>query len=560
MDRLERALPFDPRLERDQEEDRDADEDDVIDARVHGLHEIREALPHLGDVQVGQGQRYDGRQERHQQPDADAERQQRPGDPIRPRGRFIADLLEFLRHPAQAGTWEAFLNPVAQLGDRPDNVLRIQAAIHYQERILICGAKSKLWRGPAFGERAAVKPSPVSMAQRNASAGLTLPPAGLRGLERRSAPRRLWRFAERSGTGVPPVRAWVNYHTGGTPVPLPDVQDTHTGTNVQPATETHDTATGPRLCPKDQPQHARMPNGSEMIPTRTLLRSRCGWCSAQSRIQLKLFDFGPHRLQVRVGQRHFLDVLPASDLDRPGEPLPGLFQIAKLAGVTGQVVRNRAVGAKFFGNRQQLVPRFAGQFHLVQAVGLIDPAGGTVRRHFNEPARHFERRQPMLFRRANPPFLLQNARMVPVARRNPPQFRAGLGKISQVAPAGGGTQIMAVGRRQFFHGSAFILFRVWQKARDNAKQPGMKNSTPFSTRQMRSLGHCVAPLRRRALMFLLLCLPLRSPAAPSTNAAKPPETLAGLQARVNEHLAQPRFAAALWGTKTVSLDSDRKST
>ena len=85
----------------------------------------------------------------------------------------------------------------------------------------------------------------------------------------------------------------------------------------------------------------------------------------------------------------------------------------------------------------------------------------------------------------------------------------------------------------------------------------MKNSTPFSTRQMRSLGHCVAPLRRRALMFLLLCLPLRSLAAPSTNAAMPPETLAGLQARVNEHLAQPRFAAALWGIKTVSLDSGK---
>src|SRR5438093_578677 len=30
-----------------------------------------------------------------------------------------------------------------------------------------------------------------------------------------------------------------------------------------------DTATGPRLCPKDQPQHARVLKGGETIPTRT---------------------------------------------------------------------------------------------------------------------------------------------------------------------------------------------------------------------------------------------------------------------------------------------------
>jgi len=44
-----------------------------------------------------------------------------------------------------------------------------------------------------------------------------------------------------------------------------------------------DIATGPRLCPKDQPQHARMPKGGEMIPAHTPPRSRCGWCSAHSR-------------------------------------------------------------------------------------------------------------------------------------------------------------------------------------------------------------------------------------------------------------------------------------
>jgi hypothetical protein len=36
------------------------------------------------------------------------------------------------------------------------------------------------------------------------------------------------------------------------------------------AREAHlDAATGPRLCLKDQPQHAREPKGSEMIPART---------------------------------------------------------------------------------------------------------------------------------------------------------------------------------------------------------------------------------------------------------------------------------------------------
>lgn len=39
--------------------------------------------------------------------------------------------------------------------------------------------------------------------------------------------------------------------------------------------------------------------------------------------------------------------------------------------------------------------------------------------------------------------------------------------------------------------------------------------------------------------------------------AKPPATLAELQQRLTQYLAQPRFAAALWGVKVVSLDSGK---
>jgi hypothetical protein len=76
--------------------------------------------------------------------------------------------------------------------------------------------------------------------------------------------------------------------------------------------------------------------------------------------------------------------------------------------------------------------------------------------------------------RANPPFLSQDLWVIPIRRRDPMQFRTGFCEISQFAPAGGGIQVMTVGRRQFVHCSAFIRFLIWQKAGDNAKQSGVK--------------------------------------------------------------------------------------
>ena len=62
-------------------------------------------------------------------------------------------------------------------------------------------------------------------------------------------------------------------------------------------------------------------------------------------------------------------------------------------------------------------------------------------------------------------------------------------------------------------------------------------------------------VRLRIAVLLLLCFPLGSLLAQSTNATSPIATLAELQTRINEHLGQPRFASALWGVKIVSLDS-----
>jgi len=59
------------------------------------------------------------------------------------------------------------------------------------------------------------------------------------------------------------------------------------------------------------------------------------------------------------------------------------------------------------------------------------------------------------------------------------------------------------------------------------------------------------------VVLLLLCSPLGSLLAQSTNATSPIATLAELQTRINEHLGQTRFASALWGVKIVSLDSGK---
>jgi serine-type D-Ala-D-Ala carboxypeptidase/endopeptidase (penicillin-binding protein 4) len=60
-----------------------------------------------------------------------------------------------------------------------------------------------------------------------------------------------------------------------------------------------------------------------------------------------------------------------------------------------------------------------------------------------------------------------------------------------------------------------------------------------------------------ALIVWLICFPPGTTLAQSPNAAKPIDTLAELQARIVGHLAQPRFSAALWGAKIVSLDSGK---
>jgi|SRR6266566_2397141 len=72
------------------------------------------------------------------------------------------------------------------------------------------------------------------------------------------------------------------------------------------------------------------------------------------------------------------------------------------------------------------------------------------------------------------------------------------------------------------------------------------------------LNQCVnEALRRRTLILLLLCFPLRSPLVQSSNATTPIATLAELQTRIHEHIGQPRFASAFWGVKIVSLDSGK---
>ena len=127
-----------------------------------------------------------------------------------------------------------------------------------------------------------------------------------------------------------------------------------------------------------------------------------------------------------------------------------------------------------------------------------------------------------------------------MVRRNQLQFRPGVGETSEIAPAGGGVQMVAVGWRQFAHEPVPILFPVWQKASDNAKQAGMT-----ATVKLRCI--CLP-------VFLGGFLPA-TPVEPKS--VEPIETLTQLQTRIDAHISQPRFAAAAWGIKVVSLDTGR---
>src|SRR5436305_7123367 len=64
-------------------------------------------------------------------------------------------------------------------------------------------------------------------------------------------------------------------------------------------------------------------------------------------------------------------------------------------------------------------------------------------------------------------------------------------------------------------------------------------------------------LNRAALASISLGLMLSGAAGQSTKHPAAPATLLELQAKLAEHVTQPRFAAALWGVKIVALDSGK---
>src|SRR6266404_8938473 len=59
------------------------------------------------------------------------------------------------------------------------------------------------------------------------------------------------------------------------------------------------------------------------------------------------------------------------------------------------------------------------------------------------------------------------------------------------------------------------------------------------------------------LSLFAVLIALDSVLAGGAQEQKPAATLAELQQRLSEHVSQPRFAAALWGVKIVSLDSGK---
>src|SRR5580765_6108136 len=64
-------------------------------------------------------------------------------------------------------------------------------------------------------------------------------------------------------------------------------------------------------------------------------------------------------------------------------------------------------------------------------------------------------------------------------------------------------------------------------------------------------------LNRAVPAIVSLGLMLSGAAAQQPKQSAPPATLVELQAKLAEHVTQPRFAAALWGVKVVALDSGK---
>lgn len=165
----------------------------------------------------------------------------------------------------------------------------------------------------------------------------------------------------------------------------------------------------------------------------------------------KLSYGGPEGLEVGVAERHFLDAILAGERGGLGKPLDGLLMVAKLARVTGEIVRDDADVGKSLEHCEELAAGLAGVAQFVEGIGLVDPTDRVVGCDRREDAGDFKGFGPATLFGVDAPVEMEDVGMLAGGEADAGEFSKGLGGVAEVQPALGETEIMGVRRFKIGH-------------------------------------------------------------------------------------------------------------
>ena len=99
------------------------------------------------------------------------------------------------------------------------------------------------------------------------------------------------------------------------------------------------------------------------------------------------------------------------------KPIQRQFEIAELAGVAGEVVRDGLVLRELPTHRLEQVKRFAAALEVKQSVGLVDPAGRVVGVTLRHDTTYLCTALPVLVAGVDVPLEMQHLVVFPVLSR-----------------------------------------------------------------------------------------------------------------------------------------------
>ena len=162
-------------------------------------------------------------------------------------------------------------------------------------------------------------------------------------------------------------------------------------------------------------------------------------------------DFVPERLEIVVVKGQTAEIGAAAQGDGAFEPAAGVVEIAELAGITGQVVRDHAGLGETHRDRQQHRPGLGGAFEFVEGVGLVHPAGRILGRGDHQLRGHRQGLFPLVIRGADAPLRFEDLGVRTGLGREAGQLDPRFAAVAEFQPAVHGVHVVDVRRPEVLH-------------------------------------------------------------------------------------------------------------